>query len=575
MKKINFKRIIALICSVTMLLTLMCVNVSAVDYNIDTSQTGSFTIKKTNGANTKNISGVEFKSIKVAEMVQYTSSIGTATTTQLAFYLTDAGKAIFTNIDSTNAIKTDYDIGSGTLVDLYSATYLQSLLDALDQSTLVSTMNTFTTTDGVMTLVTEATTGEVSTGTGLSLGIYIVVETDNTGAYVGSSYSTSTAVEVESAAAPYLVAIPQTDPSTDEWVYNGIVTTPKNIIKATDATKVIVNADGTESQSSTKYSVGDTVDFLITGAISSSDSHQYTSYVITDTPTGISYGTYGTGAATDTNKSTFATITLYESENATTGTELTCDTDYTLVFETDSSGNITKFTITFGAYGLSTLNTIAAASETAYLTVEYSGEVASAATATNAATITYSYGSDPIPDNPPEVEITPHKITLSKLFATDGSTTPVPTEVYFELSDENGDIIYVTKSADGQYVVDTSITDATAAAAAGAVSQMQLTTDATAAPAVQGILVVEGLADGTYYLTEVATSSGYSLLAEPINVTVDGENITLQVTNEKSTIFNLPVTGGLGSLVYTAIGLGCICLAVFMVTKLGRKKKFQ
>lgn len=108
-----------------------------------------------------------------------------------------------------------------------------------------------------------------------------------------------------------------------------------------------------------------------------------------------------------------------------------------------------------------------------------------------------------------------------------------------------------------------------------------------------GKLNLYGLEPGTYYLKELTTQSGYTLLAEPIKIeitapetagnpaiakvngaTAQVENgvVYLQVENTKNEDgFNLPQTGGAGTLLATAIGLGLLCAGVVLLVAYRKK----
>lgn len=99
-----------------------------------------------------------------------------------------------------------------------------------------------------------------------------------------------------------------------------------------------------------------------------------------------------------------------------------------------------------------------------------------------------------------------------------------------------------------------------------------------------GELVINGLADGTYYLTETKAPRGYNLLREPVKVTVahKTENGKLTETSfvadqtqtdtsgvvkvENNTGAELPSTGGIGTTVFYVLGsamaLGAVILLV-------------
>ena len=99
-----------------------------------------------------------------------------------------------------------------------------------------------------------------------------------------------------------------------------------------------------------------------------------------------------------------------------------------------------------------------------------------------------------------------------------------------------------------------------------------------------GELVINGLADGTYYLTETKAPRGYNLLREPVKVTVNhrAENGKLTETSfvadqtqtdtsgvvkvENNAGAELPSTGGIGTTVFYVLGsamaLGAVILLV-------------
>ncbi len=70
-----------------------------------------------------------------------------------------------------------------------------------------------------------------------------------------------------------------------------------------------------------------------------------------------------------------------------------------------------------------------------------------------------------------------------------------------------------------------------------------------------GKLRLEGLNDTTYYLKEVKAPEGYNLPKTLFDVTVatDTDNQSKTITNSKGII--LPITGGMGTVLFTAIGL--------------------
>ena len=102
-----------------------------------------------------------------------------------------------------------------------------------------------------------------------------------------------------------------------------------------------------------------------------------------------------------------------------------------------------------------------------------------------------------------------------------------------------------------------------------------------------------GLANGTYYLVETKTVKGYNLLKAPVEVKLNVEYVTttkdgvtkmeFKENNEPSdgthseTIINkkgfqLPTTGGMGTLLFSVIGVIVMIAAAFILLK-GRKKE--
>lgn len=90
---------------------------------------------------------------------------------------------------------------------------------------------------------------------------------------------------------------------------------------------------------------------------------------------------------------------------------------------------------------------------------------------------------------------------------------------------------------------------------------------------IDGVAFIPGLQAGTFYLRETIAPEGYRLITDMMRIVV-GEDytdpdrsfvVTLQVVNEIEGGFNLPTTGGMGTLLFTVIGLAFFGGAITLI----------
>ena len=209
-------------------------------------------------------------------------------------------------------------------------------------------------------------------------------------------------------------------------------------------------------------------------------------------------------------------------------------------------------------------------------------------------------------DNPNEVELTwkrtnttyfdtlkdcchvyTYGIDILKQFSDNGGSVQ---NVKFRLHNDSDDCYIIADLKDGAYY------------AKGFAAKKSDAT--TFIPNAQGHIMVKGLEDDTYSLTEIATDKGYVLLRDAVKIviktaengqcekcgaklltasaTVNGKDVTmtdgnaivpLTVVNNPG--FDLPKTGGYGVWMYTVGGVLLLSMAAFIVAKSRKHKSEQ
>ena len=75
----------------------------------------------------------------------------------------------------------------------------------------------------------------------------------------------------------------------------------------------------------------------------------------------------------------------------------------------------------------------------------------------------------------------------------------------------------------------------------------------------EGRIMIRGLAYGEYYILETQAPQGYNLLMEPVVVEIDADShLEEKIVKVYNTKFLLPETGGIGTRIFTIIGVICI-----------------
>lgn len=324
------------------------------------------------------------------------------------------------------------------------------------------------------------------------------------------------------------------------------------------------------------YSIGDYVPYQVTITIPQ-NIEKLDTFVVTDTPTNLEF-------VKDDNHPF-----IVKGEGATE--PMVENTDYTVVKNDTTKG----FTLTFTNPGVTLKGYVGKT-----VTVTYYAELLDTAVTTtdgNPNTISLKYNQEIGTDGKP----TPNKTTEIKNDAVvysfgihinkvNGNNEPLQ-NVKFDLYkvDPTGDI------TGDKIGLDSSIKLTKVASG--------LTTDE------QGKINKDGLANGTYYLVETETQTGYNLLSGPVKVELkitytatwtekntydneghlihhdvssleekfaggDDENLgykTQTIINRKG--FNLPTTGGFGTLLFSGIGVLLVVAGVGVLLSLKKKNR--
>lgn len=194
---------------------------------------------------------------------------------------------------------------------------------------------------------------------------------------------------------------------------------------------------------------------------------------------------------------------------------------------------------------------------------------------TNTANV--EYGNDPNQldkGTPDTVIVRTHKLTITKT-NQDGSEKLAGAQFKLYKGDAaSGDPIKFVKLGDGKYRV--------------AIKNALNATDTLESPngndGVKGIITISGLDAGTYTLVETKAPDGYNKLDNPTTITIqatsnnNGTDVTVSgnevtVKNNKGSL--LPETGGMGTVLFTVVGVGGILAVGYSFMKSNKKNRLH
>ena len=535
------------------------------------------------------IQGVEFTYLRVAditmnnELVDGQQQVGVL----YGFDNSDRSSAVLSAIGltATDAHKTDNGVNYFTS-DMLNNKLAAAL--AANATTVKNALEAAVKSGGVVMTETGAT-GHTS-ASDMEQGLYLVVET-------------CVPENVTSTCNPFFVSLPMTTIDGTAWNYD-VTVYPKNQTGNPTLDKTVredKNSTGKNTGSLTDItgghahtasaSIGDTVDYQIISTLPTitSKASSLSEYTYVDTMSkGIKY-----------NKNDVA-IEFFKDSGCTDKITTWAEDSGKFTVAYDDAQNI--MTIRMTEAGLSEINEAA----TVYTNSVKRGYSDCTMRITYAATLTADAATYGDRDNPNRV-----KLTWKRTNTTYYDTLEDCCHVYVyaidlikQFGDNNGTFGKVKfiayNDTDGYYIkanMEGEVYNVTGFTSNKSEATMLI-------PNLKGHIILRGIEDDTYTLTEVATDKGYVLLRDPVKImvitkedgacercgaalltasaTVNGEPVSMTDANAVVPLriinnpgFDLPKTGGYGVWMYTVGGVLLLGAAAFIVVKSRKHKSEQ
>ena len=535
------------------------------------------------------IQGVEFTYLRVAditmnnELVDGQRQVGVL----YGFDNSDRSSAMLSAIGLTAADAHKTDNG----VNYFTSDMLNNKLAAAlaaNATTVKNALEAAVKSGGVVMAETDVT-GHTS-ASDMEQGLYLVVET-------------CVPENVTSTCNPFFVSLPMTTIDGTAWNYD-VTVYPKNQTGNPTLDKTVredKNSTGKNTGSLTDItggyahtasaSIGDTVDYQIISTMPTitSKASDLSEYAYVDTMSkGIKY-----------NKNAVA-IEFFKDSGCTDKITTWAEDSGKFTVAYDDAQNI--MTIRMTEAGLSEINEAA----TVYTDSVKRGYSDCTMRITYAATLTADAATYGDRDNPNRV-----KLTWKRTNTTYYDTLEDCCHVYVyaidlikQFGDNNGTFGKVKfiayNDTDGYYIkanMEGEVYNVTGFTSNKSEATMLI-------PNLKGHIILRGIEDDTYTLTEVATDKGYVLLRDPVKImvitkedgacercgaalltasaTVNGEPVSMTDANAVVPLriinnpgFDLPKTGGYGVWMYTVGGVLLLGAAAFIVVKSRRHKSEQ
>lgn len=503
---------------------------------LDSSVTG----KESLDVSGDKIEGVEFTAVKIADIVQESDAAG------------------------ENAVKYKLTVDA---VKVNSDWTADSLMTGKELNEWVRTKKAsdFGPLDGVgVAAVTDAngqaifTTNSGMTGNNVQQlaggqGLYLVVET-------------LAPANITKRSAPFIVSLPMTDKENgNTWMYE-VYAYPKNSTAVTDAGKEIADINNAQDginafKTTAEAQIGDVITYHVPVTAIVPDAG-LTKLGITDTMSkGLTFVQAGETVSSDD-------VSVYTGSSVGDNNKVG-SSNYTV--EVSENAGATTLSVYFTSAYLETLNETPGTCDFLFV---YDAQLNKDAVLgvsgnTNDVNMIYNYTNNPTDITVPGNTTTVYTWGIDLTKTGDDGSKLVGVEFTLKKADAELSFVYDDTIGAYRYVVD--------ADAESASKTLTTKTD--------GKLIIRGLDSGTYTLTETKTNDGYTLLKNPITITITGDNTNgtatatvdgkdvsmvadngsasalLPITVVNNTGFDLPQTGAAGTAIFAIAGIVIVAAA--------------
>lgn len=314
--------------------------------------------------------------------------------------------------------------------------------------------------------------------------------------------------------------------------------------------KGVKSAGETDYSDKTNASVGESVDFELTGTVPDMSAYNTYSYTFTDTlSTGLTYNNDAKVYFVPAEGNRTEITSSFAINFATTPATIACADIKSITGVVEGGTIVVEYTATLNENAV-----LASSANTNKVTLTYSNNPNSTGTGTT---------------TEEEVKVYTYEFDLHKYDAADDEKDNLAGAEFELYKGSAATAIQFVVDANGVYKV----------ATAAQIADEEVATTATIVTTDTGKINIEGLGAGSYTLKETKAPDGFNKLKDDVSFTIyasddltsstltEGEVVnTLEVANSSGA--TLPSTGGIGTTIFTVVGLVLMLgAAVVLVAK--------